>query len=82
MDPFEYLDPFLDAVKSKEVNASITGIALESLWRLIISRVISVTTVNAKEALQRLIEAVKLCRFESTSRDIEEAVLTKIYQVF
>ncbi|GMH45726.1 hypothetical protein BSKO_13689 [Bryopsis sp. KO-2023] len=81
VDPLEYLAPFLDAVKSQEVSGPITGTALASLWKLLTSNVISPSTINAAEAVRRIVSAVQDCRFETTGHFEDEAVLMRIVQV-
>ncbi|GMN41449.1 hypothetical protein TIFTF001_010659 [Ficus carica] len=82
INPSEYLQPFLDVIQSDETGAPITGVALSSVYKILTLDIIDQNTVNVKEAMHVLVDAVTSCRFEVTDPASEEVVLMKILQVF
>lgn len=81
VDPAVYLQPFLDVIQSDETGAPITGVALSSIYKILILDVLDLDTVNVGEAMHLIVEAVTSCRFEVTDPASEEVVLMKILQV-
>ncbi|KAK9120481.1 hypothetical protein Syun_018098 [Stephania yunnanensis] len=81
VDPSIYLKPFLDVIQSDEIGAPITGVALSSIYKILTFGVLDSTTVNGKDALCLVVDAVTSCRFEVTDSASEEVVLMKILQV-
>ncbi|KAK8586829.1 hypothetical protein V6N13_085849 [Hibiscus sabdariffa] len=81
VDPVVYLQPFLDVIKSDETGAPITGVALSSIYKILILDVLDLDTVNIEEAMHLIVDAVTSCRFEVTDPASEEVVLMKILQV-
>lgn len=81
VDPAVYLQPFLDVIQSDETGAPITGVALSSVYKILILDVLDLDTVNVGEAMHLIVEAVTSCRFEVTDPASEEVVLMKILQV-
>ncbi|EPS65079.1 hypothetical protein M569_09697, partial [Genlisea aurea] len=81
IDPVLYIQPFLDVVKSDETGAPITGVALSSIYNILILQILDSITVNVEKALHLIVDAVTTCRFEVTDPASEEVVLMKILQV-
>uniref|UniRef100_A0A2P2KJD8 SEC7 domain-containing protein n=1 Tax=Rhizophora mucronata TaxID=61149 RepID=A0A2P2KJD8_RHIMU len=81
IDPSLYLQPFLDVIRSDETGAPITGVALSSVYKILTLDVIDRNTVNVKDAMHLVVDAVTSCRFEVTDPASEEVVLMKILQV-
>ncbi|OVA02830.1 SEC7-like [Macleaya cordata] len=81
VDPSIYLQPFLDVIRSDEIGAPITGVALSSVYKILTLGILDPTTVNVKDAMHLVVEAVTSCRFEVTDSASEEVVLMKILQV-
>ncbi|CAN1794237.1 ARF guanine-nucleotide exchange factor GNOM [Linum perenne] len=81
VDPAEYLQPFLEVIRSAETGAPITGVALSSVYKILTLDVIDRNTVNVEDAVHLVVEAVTGCRFELTDPASEEVVLMKVLQV-
>ncbi|KDP39263.1 hypothetical protein JCGZ_01020 [Jatropha curcas] len=81
INPAVYLQPFLDVIRSDETSAPITGVALSSVYKILTVDVIDQNTVNVKDAMHLVVDAVTSCRFEVTDPATEEVVLMKILQV-
>ncbi|KAF5479489.1 hypothetical protein F2P56_000303 [Juglans regia] len=81
IDPFLYLQPFLDVIRSDETGAPITGVALSSVYKILSLEILGLDTVNVGEAMHLIVDAVTSCRFEVTDPASEEVVLMKILQV-
>ncbi|KAI3961534.1 hypothetical protein MKX01_001270 [Papaver californicum] len=81
VDPSIYLQPFLDVIRSDEIGAPITGVALSSVYKILSLGILDPTTVNVKDAMHLVVDAVTSCRFEVTDSASEEVVLMKILQV-
>ncbi|KAH6804976.1 sec7 domain-containing protein [Perilla frutescens var. frutescens] len=81
VNPSLYLQPFLDVIRSDETGASITGVALSSVYKILTLDVLDINTVNVDDAMHLVVDAVTSCRFEVTDPASEEVVLTKILQV-
>ncbi|KAM7250010.1 hypothetical protein ACFE04_021893 [Oxalis oulophora] len=82
ISPSIYLQPFLDVIRSDETGAPITSVALSSVYKILTIDVIDQKTINAKNAMHSVVDAVSSCRFEVTDPASEEVVLMKILQVF
>lgn len=82
VDPWEYVAPFLDAIRSVRVSASITTTALASIWKLLTSNVITVSHPNSAHTLRHIVSSLQNCQFESATNDAYEAVVTRMVQVF
>ncbi|KAK1400124.1 ARF guanine-nucleotide exchange factor GNOM [Heracleum sosnowskyi] len=80
-NPIVYLQPFLDVIRSDETGASITGVALSSLYKILSLDVFDLSTVNVEDAMHLVVDAITSCRFEVTDPASEEVVLMKILQV-
>ncbi|KAF8412898.1 hypothetical protein HHK36_000870 [Tetracentron sinense] len=81
VNPSIYLQPFLDVIRSEEIGAPITGVALSSIYKILALDILDPTTVNVKDSVHSVVDAVTSCRFEVTDPTSEEVVLTKILQV-
>ncbi|KAJ8775298.1 hypothetical protein K2173_020302 [Erythroxylum novogranatense] len=81
IDPSDYLQPFLDVIRSDETGAPITGVALSSVYKILTLDVLTVDTVNIGGVMNLIVDAVTGCRFEVTDPASEEVVLMKILQV-
>ncbi|PKA66077.1 ARF guanine-nucleotide exchange factor GNOM [Apostasia shenzhenica] len=81
IDPSLYLRPFLDVICSDETGAPITGVALSSVYKILILEVFDVKTNRVEDAMHAVVDAVTSCRFEVIDPASEEAVLMKILQV-
>ena len=79
--PLLYLRPFLDVIRSEETNGPITGMALNSLHKLLTLHLFDAKTKFAKEAVDATVTAVTQCRFEATDPASDEVVLSKILNV-
>ncbi|KAI3972373.1 hypothetical protein MKW92_033061 [Papaver armeniacum] len=58
----------------------ITGVALSSVYKILSLGILDPTTVNVKDAMHLVVDAVTSCRFEVTDSASEEVVLMKILQ--
>ncbi|KAG6497333.1 ARF guanine-nucleotide exchange factor GNOM-like [Zingiber officinale] len=82
IEPSLYLRPFLDVVCFDETSAPITGVALSSIYKILMLDTLDPGAGTGVDAAMHLvIEAVTSCRFEVTDPASEEAVLMKILQV-
>ncbi|XVF03282.1 hypothetical protein REPUB_Repub04eG0248000 [Reevesia pubescens] len=81
INPAVYLQPFLDVIRSDETGPPITGVALSSVHKILTLDVIDQNTVNVKDAMCLVVDAVTSCRFEVTDPASEEVVLMKVLQV-
>lgn len=81
ISPLDYLTPFLKLVREPEVSGPITGVALTSIWRLLTSNIIDLSTTGVEEALNQIVEDTVLCKFEATNPSSDEIVLFNILQV-
>eukprot|EP00210_Caulerpa_lentillifera_P007564 g7224.t1 len=82
VDPWEYVAPFLDAIRSGRVSASITTTALASIWKLLTSNVITASHQNSADTLRHIVSSLQTCKIEETTNDAYEAVVTRLVQVF
>ncbi|XP_042487169.1 ARF guanine-nucleotide exchange factor GNOM-like [Macadamia integrifolia] len=81
VNPSIYLRPFLDVIRSDEIGAPITGVALSSVYKILTLGILDPNTINVGEAMHLIVDAVTGCRFEVTDPASEEVVLMKILQV-
>ncbi|KAF5727849.1 ARF guanine-nucleotide exchange factor GNOM [Tripterygium wilfordii] len=81
INPAVYLQPFLDVIRSDETGASITGVALSSVYKILTLDIVDQNTFNVDDAMHLVVDAVTSCRFEVTDPASEEVVLMKILQV-
>ncbi|KAJ4959517.1 hypothetical protein NE237_026628 [Protea cynaroides] len=81
VNPTIYLQPFLDVIRSDEIGAPITGVALSSVYKILTLSILGPNSVNVGEAMHLIVDAVTGCRFEVTDPASEEVVLMKILQV-
>ncbi|EPS60000.1 hypothetical protein M569_14803, partial [Genlisea aurea] len=81
VNPVLYLQPFLEVIRSDETGAPITGVALQSVYKILTLDVLDLNTLNIEDAMHLVVDAVTSCRFEVTDPTSEEVVLTKILQV-
>ncbi|GMH07682.1 hypothetical protein Nepgr_009522 [Nepenthes gracilis] len=81
INPVLYLQPFLDVIRSDETSAPITGVALSSVYKILMLDMFDMKTVNVEDAMFSIVDALKSCRFEVTDPASEEVVLMKILQV-
>ncbi|KAG6492473.1 ARF guanine-nucleotide exchange factor GNOM-like [Zingiber officinale] len=82
IEPSLYLRPFLDVVCSDETSAPITGVALSSIYKILMLDALDPEAgIGVDAAMHLVVEAVTSCRFEVTDPASEEAVLMKILQV-
>lgn len=81
INPALYLQPFLDVIRSEETSAPITGVALSSVYKILIFDVIDPNTENVVNTMHMVVDTVTSCRFEVTDPASEEVVLMKILQV-
>lgn len=82
IEPSLYLRPFLDVICSEETSAPITGVALSSIYKILMLDTLDPEAgIGVDAAMHLVVEAVTSCRFEVTDPASEEAVLMKILQV-
>lgn len=81
INPSLYLTPFLEVVRSEEMGAPITGVALSAVYKILALEVFDSQTAHVDEAMHEIVDAVTSCRFEVTDMASEEVVLMKILQV-
>ncbi|XP_073022002.1 ARF guanine-nucleotide exchange factor GNOM-like [Primulina eburnea] len=81
VNPCLYLQPFLDVIRSDETGASITGVALSAVYKILALDVLGINTINVEDAMHLVVDAVTSCRFEVTDPSSEEVVLMKILQI-
>ncbi|KAK9828895.1 hypothetical protein WJX72_002652 [[Myrmecia] bisecta] len=81
VDPLEYLQPFLEVIRSRETSGPITGIALTSVGRMLDQYIIGEVVSGLAEVMHTTAEAVTGCKFEATDPSADEVVLYKILQV-
>ncbi|KMZ75985.1 SEC7-like guanine nucleotide exchange family protein [Zostera marina] len=81
IDPVIYLQPFLDVIRSNEIGAPITGVALSSVNKILNLGILDLNTLNIDNAMHLIVDSVTLCRFEVTDAASEEVILMRILQV-
>jgi len=82
MTPVRYLDPFLDVVRSVETSGLITSRALSAILKIIKSECVRPDVPGGAGAVMHAVaDSVTLCRFEATSVDDDDAVLSQILYV-
>ena len=82
VDPFEYVAPFLDVVRSEHVGADITSTALAALWKLLTANVVPASHHNSAQTLKHVVSALDGCKFTKASNVTYETVVTRLVQVF
>ncbi|KAJ8774609.1 hypothetical protein K2173_017055 [Erythroxylum novogranatense] len=81
INPAVYLQPFLDVIRSDEIGAPITGVALSSVYKILTLDVINEKTVKVEDAMNFVVATITSCQFEVTDPYSEEAILLKILQI-
>jgi brefeldin A-resistance guanine nucleotide exchange factor 1 len=82
MTPLRYLEPFLDVIRSVETGGMITAQALSAILKILKSEVATRDAPGGPGVIMHAIaDAVTLCRFEATSVDDDDAVLSQIMYV-
>ena len=82
MTALRYLEPFLDVVRSVETSGLITSQALSAILKILKSECVSPDVPGGPSAVMHAIaDAVTLCRFEATSVEDDDAVLSQILYV-
>eukprot|EP00201_Polytomella_parva_P014281 CAMPEP_0175062722 /NCGR_PEP_ID=MMETSP0052_2-20121109/14331_1 /TAXON_ID=51329 ORGANISM="Polytomella parva, Strain SAG 63-3" /NCGR_SAMPLE_ID=MMETSP0052_2 /ASSEMBLY_ACC=CAM_ASM_000194 /LENGTH=303 /DNA_ID=CAMNT_0016328785 /DNA_START=48 /DNA_END=956 /DNA_ORIENTATION=- len=81
LDPMIYFDPFLNLITAKDVSGPITGAATVSLHKLLASNLLTLDTFNVDEVINRVVEDVTQCKFETFSPVQDEIILLNIVQV-
>lgn len=81
VEPLEYLEPFLEVIRSPEVSGPVTGVALAGLNRMLSKYIFGDSDKGAAEAMQAIADAVTECKYESADAASDEVVLFKILQV-
>lgn len=82
VDPFEYVAPFLDAIRSERVGAMITGTALGGLWKMLMANVVPAAHYNSAQTLKHIVETLLNCHFQTSSNSAHEMVVTRLVNVF
>ena len=82
MTAVRYLEPFLDCVRSVETSGCITSRALSAILTIIKSECVSPDVPGgAGAAMHAVADSVTLCRFEATSVEDDDVVLSQILYV-
>ena len=82
MTPVRYLEPFLDVVRSVETSGLITSRALSAILKIIKSECVRPDVPGGAGAVMHAVaDSVTLCRFEATSAEDDDAVLSQILYV-
>mmetsp|Transcript_17390 Transcript_17390/g.52068 ORF Transcript_17390/g.52068 Transcript_17390/m.52068 type:complete len:1953 (-) Transcript_17390:228-6086(-) len=79
--PLEYLNPFLEVIRSPETSGPITGVALTSVRRILDQDIIGLSRTGVAEAMSATADSITQCKFEATDPASDEVVLYKILQV-
>lgn len=82
MLPLKFLEPFLEVIRSVETSGLITSQALSAILKILKSDVVTSDVPGGPGAVMHAIaDAVTLCRFEATSVEDDDAVLSQILHV-
>ena len=83
MTALRYLEPFLDVVRSVETSGLITSQALSAILKILKSECVSPDDPGGPACgeMHAIADAVTLCRFEATSVEDDDAVLSQILYV-
>lgn len=81
MSPNEFLDPFLDVIRSEDTTGPITGLALTSVNKFLAYGLIDLGCERAANAIENVADAVTHARFVGTDPGSDEVVLMKILHV-
>ena len=79
LSPLEFLEPFLDVIRSVETSGLITAQALSAILKILKSGAVTQDAPGGVGTIMHAIaDAVTLCRFEATSVEDDDAVLSQI----
>ena len=79
LSPLEFLEPFLDVIRSVETSGLITAQALSAILKILKSGAVTPDVPGGAVTIMHAIaDAVTLCRFEATSVEDDDAVLSQI----
>lgn len=81
LDTAQYLQPFLDIIKSEETNGPITAAVLNSVHKFIQYGFLGERALNRARAIRGIVLNVSRCRFEATDHDVDDVVLVRILRV-
>ncbi|KAG1678115.1 Golgi-specific brefeldin A-resistance guanine nucleotide exchange factor 1 [Nymphon striatum] len=81
LEPYTFLSPFLDVIRSEDTTGPVTGLALSSVNKFLAYNLISVTCETAPVAVENIAIAVTHARFVGTDHGSDEVVLIKILHV-
>jgi len=79
LTPLEFIEPFLDVIRSVETSGLITAQALSAILKILKSDAVTPDIPGgAGTVMHAIADAVTLCRFEATSVEDDDAVLSQI----
>ena len=79
LSPLEFLEPFLDVIRSVETSGLITAQALSAILKILKSGAVTPDVPGGAGTIMHAVaDAVTLCRFEATSVEDDDAVLSQI----
>ena len=81
MTPMRMIEPFLDVVRSVETGGLVTSAALSAILKILKSGCVTRTLPDGAAFVHAIADAVTLCRFEATSVEDDDAVLSQILYV-
>lgn len=80
-DTLKYVNPFLYVIESPHTNGVITSQAISSINKFLLYEFVTKQSPRAKEAINRISEAISKCCFEETHREGDEMVLMKLLEL-
>jgi len=81
LEALEYLNPFLEVIKSEETSGHITALALDAIQKFIAKQFLGPLSSNPAKGIRHIVQAVSLCRFSGSDPVTDELVLMKILNV-
>lgn len=77
----QLIAPFLEVIKSNEVDGPITGDAIMSVIKFMNYKFLEVPEKNAALAIQQIARAATNCLFDSTDSETDEVILSRILKL-
>ncbi|CAM1293367.1 GBF1 (predicted) [Pycnogonum litorale] len=81
LEPYTFLSPFLDVIRSEDTTGPVTGLALSSVNKFLAYNLIAASCESAPVAVENIADAITHARFVGTDPGSDEVVLIKILHV-
>lgn len=78
LDGLDYLQPFLDVIKSDDITAPITAMALSAIHKFVQCGFLAVGNAYSERGVRSIVLAVARCRFKTLDNDTTQIVLFRI----